>query len=230
MTFAATDVTLSGVDGAVYRVVASRFPPIGVWDRIADPADFDALAAIESFTNERLREEMGALSLIPRDRRIAGPGTTPIMAAFTHLNPEPSRFSDGTFGVFHAARAEVTAIRETAFHRGRFLAATRQPAQQITMRCYVSSVQRPLHDIRTGHDELHRPDPATYPASAAFARRLRVATSEGSLYRSVRHAGGECIAIFWPDVLAPCMQGSHFAYHWDGTVIAAVSRMESVPL
>jgi hypothetical protein len=152
------------------------------------------------------------------------------MAAFTHLNPESSRFSDGTFGVFYAARAEVTAIRETAFHRERFLAATRQPAQQVTMRCYVSSVRRPLHDIRTGHDELHRPDPATYPASAAFARQLRAATSEGILYRSVRHAGGECVAIFWPDVLAPCMQGSHFAYHWDGNAIAAVSRMESVTL
>jgi RES domain len=230
MTFAAAGMPLSGIEGAVYRIVASRFPPIGVWDRIADPADFDALAAIESLTNERLREEMGALSLIPRERRVAGPGTMPIMAAFTHLNPELSRFSDGTFGVFYAARAELTAIRETAFHRERFLAATRQPAQQVTMRCYVSSGRRPLHDIRTGYDELHHPDPTTYPASATFARQLRAAPSEGIVYRSVRHAGGECVAIFWPDVVMPCVQGSHFAYHWDGKSIAAVSRLESVPL
>jgi len=82
--------------------------------------EFDALAEIESLTNERLREELGALARIPHHRRVVGPGTTPIMAAFTHLNPEGSRFSDGTFGVFYAARAESTAIRETVFHRERF--------------------------------------------------------------------------------------------------------------
>jgi hypothetical protein len=221
---------LAQIDGPVYRIVSSRFPPVGLWDRIADPADFDVLAEIESLTNERLREELGALARIPSHRRVAGPGTTSIMAAFTHLNPEASRFSDGTFGVFYAARAEATAIRETVFHRERFLAATAQPPQQVTVRCYVSSVLRPLHDIRVGHHGLHDPDPATYPVSAAFARALRLANSEGVSYRSVRHAGGECVAVFWPDNLAPCVQGSHYAYHWNGTAIAAVSRMESVPL
>ena len=221
---------LAAIDGPVYRIVSSRFPPVGLWDRIADPAEFDALAEIESLTNERLREELGALASIPHHRRVAGPGVTPIMAAFTHLNPEASRFSDGTFGVFYAARAEATAIRETVFHRERFLAATTQPAQQVTVRCYSSSVLRPLHDIRAGHDELHDPDPSTYPLSAAFARALRLANSEGIGYRSVRHAGGECVAVFWPDNLAPCVQGAHYAYHWNGTAIAAVSRMESVPL
>lgn len=221
---------LAAIDGAIYRIVSSRFPPVGLWDRIADPVDFDALAEIEGLTNERLREETGALASIPPHRRVAGPGTTPIMAAFTHLNPEPSRFSDGTFGVFYAARAEATAIRETIFHRERFLAATAQPAQHVTVRCYVSSVRRPLHDIRVGHHDLHDPDPATYPVSAAFARSLRQAHSDGIAYRSVRHMGGECIAVFWPDNLAPCVQGSHYVYHWDGTAIAAVSRVEAVPL
>ena len=220
---------LAAIGGQVYRIVSSRFPPVSLWDRIANPAEFDVLAEIESLTNERLREELGELARIPRHRRIAGPGTTPIMAAFTHLNPEASRFSDGTFGVFYAARAESTAIRETVFHRERFLAATTQPAQQVTMRCYVSSIPRPLHDIRVGHDGLHDPDPGTYPVSAAFARVLRLANSEGISYRSVRHAGGECVAVFWPDNLTPCVQGSHYAYHWDGAAVTAVSRLESIP-
>ena len=118
-----TALPLAAIGGQVYRIVSSRFPPVSLWDRIANPAEFDALAEIESLTNERLREELGELAHIPRHRRIAGPGTTPIMAAFTHLNPEASRFSDGTFGVFYAARAEATALRETVFHRERFLAA-----------------------------------------------------------------------------------------------------------
>jgi hypothetical protein len=28
-----------------YRIVPSRFPPVGVYDRIADPADLDAVFA-----------------------------------------------------------------------------------------------------------------------------------------------------------------------------------------
>jgi hypothetical protein len=208
--------------------VASRFPPVGVWDRIADPADFETLAELEGLTNPRIREELGALASVPRDRRVAGPGTTPIMAAFTHWSPEPTRFSDGTFGVFYAARSVETSIRETVFHRERFLAATRQPPQQLTVRCYVTFVRGELHDIRSGYPELHDPDPGHYPHSARFARKLREAASNGIAYRSVRHPGGECVAVFWPDCLAPCTQGSHYAYHWDGNAIAAVVRLESV--
>src|SRR5690625_2335852 len=91
-----------------YRIVPSRFPPVGVFDRIADPEDLDALFELESMTNPRLREEAGALALVPPDRRIGGPGATPVMAAFTHLNPEGSRFSDGSYGVFYAAHGVST--------------------------------------------------------------------------------------------------------------------------
>lgn len=220
----------AAIDGRVYRIVASQFPPVGLWDHISDPADFDVLAEIEGLTNPRIREELGALTAIPSQRRMAGPGTTPIMAAFTHWSPDPSRFSDGTFGVFYAARAVNTAIRETIFHRERFLAATKQPAQQVTVRCYVTSIHCELHDIRGGYADLHDPDPDNYPASAAVARRLRDASSNGIAYRSVRHAGGECAVVFWPDCLEPCVQGSHFAYRWNGSSITAVIRLEAVPL
>ena len=95
-----------------WRIVPSRFPPVGVFDRIADPADLDALFAIEALTNPRLREQAGALRRVPAARRISGPGATPVMAAFTHLNPEGSRFSDGSWGVFYAARSVATAATE----------------------------------------------------------------------------------------------------------------------
>ena len=117
-----------------YRVVPSRFPPVGVYDRIADPADLDAVFAIEALTNPRLRDEAGALNLVPKDRRISGPGSTPVMAAFTHLNPEGSRFSDGSWGVFYAAHSVATAVEETVYHRQQFLAATAEPACERTAR------------------------------------------------------------------------------------------------
>ena len=78
-----------------YRLVPSRFPPVGLFDRVSDPADLEVVLAVESLTNDRLRNETGEIRLVPPEDRVSGPGTTPIMAAFTHLNPEGSRFSDG---------------------------------------------------------------------------------------------------------------------------------------
>ena len=86
-----------------WRIIPSRFPPIDLFERVTDPADLEAVLYLESLTNDRLRAEVGQLDLIPPEDRIAGPGTSAIMAAFTHRNPGGSRFSDGTYGVFYAA-------------------------------------------------------------------------------------------------------------------------------
>ncbi len=209
-----------------YRIVPSRFPPIGVYDRIADPADMDALFAVEALTNSRLREEIGALQLVPRARRISGPGATPVMAAFTHLNPEGSRFSDGSWGVFYAAHSVTTAVEETVFHREQFLAATREPPCEMQMRCYRTSVDGKLHDLRGGWPAAQDPD--SFVASTALARELRGAGSHGVVFDSARHAGGECIAAFFPDVVAPCVQAHHLVYRWDGERIAQVLEVSEL--
>jgi hypothetical protein len=83
-----------------WRIIPRHFPPIDLFERVADPADLETILALESLTNDRLREEVGALQLVPQQDRISGRGTSYIMAAFTHLNPAGSRFSDGTFRVF----------------------------------------------------------------------------------------------------------------------------------
>ncbi|TAN07798.1 MAG: RES domain-containing protein [Rhodanobacteraceae bacterium] len=210
-----------------YRIIPSRFPPVGVFDAIADPADLDALYKIEALTNPRLREAWGELANVPADRRVSGPGTTPLMAAFTHVNPDGSRFSDGSYGVLYLAHEFATAIEETVYHRQRFLAATREPPVDLTMRCYVSGVHGALHDIRGGWPAEH--DPASYAASRALGARLRGAGSNGIAYGSVRCRGGECAALFYPDLARPCVQGKHLLYRWDGQKIAQVLEVSAVP-
>jgi hypothetical protein len=197
-----------------------------LFDRIADPSDLDAVFAIEALTNPRLRDEANTLRLVPQDRRISGPGSTPVMAAFTHLNPEGSRFSDGSWGVFYAARNVITAVEETVYHRELFLAATTEPACDIEMRCYRTSVDCKLHDIRGGWPSAHDAD--SYVASVKLARELREAGSSGVVYDSVRHAGGECLAAFYPDVVAPCVQAQHLIYRWDGERIAKVLEVSEM--
>lgn len=203
-----------------YRIVPSRFPPVGVYDRIADPADMDAVFAIEALTNPRLREEADALKRVPRARRISGPGSTPVMAAFTHLNAEGSRFSDGTWGVFYAAHSVATALEETVYHREQFLATTAEPPCEVQMRCYRTSLDSKLHDLRGGWIAEQAAD--SYVASVALARRLRAGNSNGVVFNSARHAAGECIAAFFPDVVMPCVQAKHLVYRWDGKRIAQV--------
>jgi len=209
-----------------YRIVPSRFPPVGLFDRIADPKDIDAVMEIESLTNPRLREEIGALSLLPPGRRVSGHGTTPIMAAFAHIPPEGSRFSDGHWGVFYAAHTVATAIEETVYHREAFLAATREPPTDVQVRCYATSIAGRLHDIRGGWPAEHAPD--SYTASVALARRLRDEGSNGIVYDSARHPGGECVAVFYPDLVAPCLQAEHFIYRWNGQHVEAVLKVTAV--
>lgn len=203
-----------------YRIVASRFPPVGIFDAIADPADLDAVHELEGMTNPRLRQELGEIELVPAARRIAGPGTTPIMAAFTHPNPEGSRFSDGSRGVYYAARDRDTAIAETVHHRQVFLARTREPAATLEMRCYLARIAGSFHDVRGGWPRIHAAD--SYAASQALARRLWRAGSDGVVYDSVRRPGGQCVAVFHPDRVAPVTQGPHLLYYWDGSRITHV--------
>src|SRR6185312_2741947 len=209
-----------------YRIVSSRFPPVGVFDAIAEPKDLEALYQIEALTNPRLREEWGELSNVPKEHRVSGPGTTPLMAAFTHVNPEGSRFSDGSYGVLYLAHEFDTAVEETVYHREQFLKATNEPPIGITMRCYVSGVHGSLHDIRGGWKAEHDPD--NYMVSRKLGAKLRGEGSNGIAYDSVRCKGGECAALFYPDSASPCVQGKHLIYRWDGEKIAQVLEVSAV--
>ena len=206
-----------------YRIVPSRFPPISLFEDVADPADLEAVYAIEALTNDRLREEAGELRLVPPQDRVSGPGTTAIMAAFTHLNPEGDRFTDGSYGVFYASHSVETAVAETTPTRARFLAATEESAQELDMRVYAIDLTADLHDIRGLRDEhpaLY--DPMHYAASQHFASGLRDTGSDGIDYQSVRHDGGECVAVFRPRLLSNCRQERHLCYVWDGTAISMI--------
>jgi hypothetical protein len=204
-----------------FRIVPSRFPTIDIFERFDDPADWDALIELEILTNPRVREEVGALELVPRDERVGGPGSTAIMAAFTHLNPEGTRFSNGTYGVFYAARDRATAIDETVYHRERFLRNTAMRPLDLDMRVYAVDVDGTFHDLRALDDPALY-DPLAYGAAQAFAGRLREEGSNGIVYRSVRRAGGECIAAFRPKLLSRCRTDRHLTYRWDGTRISVV--------
>lgn len=198
-----------------HRAINSRYPPIQAFERVADPADWEDLLALEELTNPRARQEWGEISLVPVEERVSGPGASWVMAAFVHIG-RPSRFSDGSYGVYYAARALGTAVRETAFHFGRFLRATHEPrGTELEMRVLVSQqVDGRYRDARGAYPALHDPD--DYGPSQQAGRELKRAGAAGMVYDSVRHPGGQCLAILRPRAIPRPTQGPHLRYHFDG--------------
>ena len=212
-----------------WRIIPSRFPPVQLFERVTEPDDLESILELESLTNPRLRDEVGDIRLVPPDDRISGPGTSIIMAAFTHLNPEGSRFSDGTYGVFYAAKGFGTAIAESKHHRERFMRATAQPRMELDMRVYLVDLDGDVHDLRgrksdyplVYHDE-------NYTAGQHLARTLRNDGSNEIAYDSLRHGGGECVAAFRPRLLSNGRQERHLCYLWDGRRIATVYEKKAL--
>lgn len=209
-----------------YRLIPSRFPTVGLYDAIADPADLEAVFAIEALANPRVRDEIGELSLVSPEERVSGPGATTIMAAFTHLNAEGSRFSDGSYGVYYAAHSLATARAEVGHHRTVFLLRTDEPALEIDLRLITANVEAELHDLVVAEGEAAQRaaqrfaavlDPDDYAASQRLGRQLRAAGSWGLRWPSVRDPRGECVGIFRPRALRHAKAAAHIAMHWDGT-------------
>lgn len=208
------------------RIVPSRFPTVDLFARVADPADFEAVIEVESMTNDRLRAESDGVGGLPERARVAGPGASYVMAAFTHVSPTGGRFTDGTYGAYYCARDHETAVRETVHHRERFMASTAEPPIDLEMRVIEADLDGRLHDIRDMRDRLPAVyDPGSYADSRIFALRTRQRGSNGIVYDSVRHEGGECAAVFRPALVRRARQGRHLLYRWDGERITAVLEL-----
>lgn len=204
--------------GAV-RIIRSIFPPIDLFEDIADPADWPLLIAAEQKTNPRLMETIGNLDLVPPGRRVSGQGASWLMAPFTHVSPDrPSRFSDGGFGVLYAGDRFEVALLETIHHHARFMRATAQPPGWTSQfREIVLEIDATLHDVRAlGAEAAPLLDPADYAGSQALGAGLRALGSAGVVYPSVRCPGGECVGLFYPDGAGHPVQGRHLDYHWNG--------------
>jgi hypothetical protein len=201
------------------RIIRSLYPPIDLFEDVADPEDWPLLIAAEQKTNPRLMETIGALDLVPPARRVAAPGATWLMAPFTHVSTDrPSRLTDGSYGVLYVAERFGTALLETMHHHARFMAKTRQAAGWTSQfRELVMDVDAVLHDLRGGDaGVLPALDPDSYVAAQALARALRAAGSDGVVYPSRRDPGGQCAGLFYPDLVRNPVQGRHLDYHWDG--------------
>jgi hypothetical protein len=213
------------------RLVPSRYPSVGLFDRIAAPEDLEALTELDAWTNDRVSTELGILNVVPREEWVVGqPMSSVIMAAFCHPRPGGGRFSSSERGAWYAGRTIETALAESVYHRTRELAEVGHFDTRVQLRLYHADFRATFHDIRTKSrrfDPLSHPD--SYTAPQAFARALLADGSHGVVYRSVRHAGGECIACFRPKLVLHVRVAAHYEFRWEGKPEPTVRRLAAGP-
>ncbi len=216
----------SSADWPVYRIIPTSYPKIDLFERLASPDQWEILYAIEALTNPRIRQEVGEISLVPAEDRVSGPGSSWIMAAFTH---PPARRQGGRFnkdfGVYYCAPGEATAIAETSHHRAKFLRDSRIDSLTFEMRvlrAYLGPTH--LHDVRNlEKTEIYHPD--DYSGSQRLGAEMRAKNSPGIYYRSVR-CDGECVAVFRPIVLSNAIHLKYLRYTYQEGAIVDVAPFD----
>ena len=205
---------------ATVRIIAADLEPPELFDQVADGVDLDELVRIAALTSPEVLHRAGTVSLVPLADRAYGPGAGWAMTAFTHP-ARPSRFTDGSYGVWYAAWELATSIAETAYHQARRLRESSEPAQPVLLEVLQADLAGMFRDVRAVPEPLYGAvhDPGDYAVAQAVGRHTREAGSDGVVYDSVRHAGGTCAAVFRPRVVRNARRVARITYQWDGARI-----------
>ena len=208
------------------RLVPSRYPTVGVFDRVSAPEDLPELFELEGWTNDRLSNELGLINTIPPDEWVTGPMASVVMAAFCHPHAGGARFNDNTRGAWYASRDLATALAESTHRRTKELEEIGVLDARVEMRLYHADFSASFHDVRgAGWEHVHDPDDHT--PGQRLGRALFEAGSNGIVYRSVRHAGGECLVSFRPKLVTGVKPAGHFEYRWRGRREPSVRQIDS---
>ena len=205
-----------------WRIIST---PRNVLARAATPKEREQISALLARYHPyaHLRERLGELGKSVREV----PGLDVLLAPFVDIG-WPSRFSNGSFGVYYAARERETAIAETRFHRTRLLLDSGAPPALLPLTAFTATINGELHDLRGLRAKFPRMySKDDYSASQRLGQQLHDNRSSGIAYDSVRNEGGQCFGIFRPTVLKSCQRVQELYYRWDGTTIAEVLISES---
>jgi hypothetical protein len=212
---------LPGEQLQAYRLVNSKFPPIALFEDVADADEFEVLYQIQALTNPRLQNEVGHLELIPRGEIPFGiPGCSYATAPFTHVNPAGSRFSDGSFGVLYLAGSMETALAEVQHHQSLYWSKV----QSLNYERFVfrglscSFVDAAMKDAASipMTDPIYAPH--DYAHSHGLGRAVKDAGGPGLRYNSVRAHGSYCWALMTPRLVSSIIQTAHYEMIWNGQI------------
>lgn len=222
---------LPATEATGYRLVNSKFPPIALFDDVADADEFEILYQLQARTNPRLLNEAGRIEQLPRNEIPFGiTGCSYAVAPFTHINPAGSRFSAGSYGVLYLADAMPTALAEVRHHQQSYWqGVSGLEFERIVLRgLSCQFIQNGMADISglPGQHPVYAPD--DYSASRILGSAVKESGLPGLKYRSVRKGGQHCWALFTPKPVISVVQNSHYEMIWDGQRIASVNRLGEI--
>ena len=220
-----SSLSASGLSG--HRLINAKLPPIALFNDVADQDEFEALYAIQALTNPRILNEVGNLRLVPLDEIPFGiRGCHYAAASFTHVNPNGSRFSDGSFGLMYIADTIETAIAEVYHHQTIYWANI--PGLHYDRFVFKELICR--FDIAKGldatHMDLSEPMYASndYTAARVLGMEIKLSRRHSTLkYHSVRKPGSICYALFTPMGITDIIQAKHYEMIWTDAHIQSVS-------
>jgi len=206
--------------GGACRLIPSRFPPVELYELVADQKDQEALKALETLTNPRLSPDCGASDFLrPDDRHVTQPW---LVAPFAYLEPEPTPYTDGSYGVCMAAETEKGALAAAVQRREAFMRATAMPATRLDMRQLVTPVSAMLHDLTAW------PGLGDGAETRKLCQKLREQGSYGILLASPFRAGESTAVLFRPTAMTRATQAKHYCFVWDGTRISGIYDYSNV--
>jgi RES domain-containing protein len=186
------------------------------------------LEALESLTSRRQEAQQKGIPGIAPGALATGYGYSFVNAAFAYTRPEGNRFNPPDWGVWYSALHHDTALSEVAYHLTRAIAAAgagfNNETRYIELLADVDADFVDLRGIDPESDCLNADPAIGYPAGQKFAGEVRTQGYNGIVYPSVRHRGGECLAVFWPGLIQNFQQGATWVLTWAGNPTPTIAR------
>jgi hypothetical protein len=193
-----------------YRLIPSRFPPVGLFDTVATAADLAAVMDLVGWTNDRLIVER--VARLPQSEWVYGtPNASIVMAAFLHVASGGMRFNGPDLGAWYASDDVRTAAAEVGHHLRRETVARSVDTLRRTYRTYTATLLGDYLDIReqqAQYPEVYASD--RYDASQKFGEEVRSSGGAGILYTSLRRKSGINVVAFRTRNITDVVQEDHF--------------------
>jgi len=209
-----------------YRIIAALLPRPNIFEEVSEAGDLDSVLAIEALTNPRLREAAGFIGHVAVEDRVVGPGAAFVMAPFAY--PHVGRFSDGTYGVYYAARELRTAIEETKYHRTLLWLDTSEAPFISENRVVEAALEARMADAQQEPNAPELLSTVDYGPSIVFGRRIYERGWDGIIWPSVRHQRGICVGGFRPRLFSDARTTAYLGYRWNGRTIDDVFEIASL--
>jgi len=193
-----------------FRLVPSRYPPLGLFDTVATAADAEAVMELAGWTNDRLVVEH--INRLPHDQWVYGrPNASIVMAAFLHVASGGMRFNGLELGAWYASAEIATAAAEVGHHLRREAVARNVPEMRRIYRTYSATLLGDYRDIRgqqAEHADAYASD--RHDGGQRFGEAIREAGKAGILYDSLRLRGGGNAVAYRPANITDVAQADHY--------------------